>query len=72
MESATIAALVRAHAPDHAQHTQEFRSYDAIDRKVNVMCSCTVGLTIEVPAMAAQAPKPQPTSKQDKGGGHGA
>lgn len=63
----TIAALVRASAPDHAGHKQEFKEYDGIDRQIGLMCSCGVGLTIPVP------PTEQPSTVRDPGAleGHG-
>ncbi len=45
----TIKALVKASAPDHAEHQQDFMEYDGMERRLLLMCSCKVGLTIDVP-----------------------
>ncbi len=61
MLPAVIAGLVKVQAPGHATHIQEeIEEFDGTDPNgatVRVRCSCSVGLTLQVPKTPAPAKK---------------
>lgn len=65
----TIAALIKAAAPDHEWHgAAQFTEYDGIDRKVRLLCACGVSLSIPVPvtpqpSLVVEAPAHKPPKK---------
>lgn len=65
MLPAVVAGLLKAQAPDHADHRGfDLVEYDGMDGRLKIRCACSVDLTLTIP----KTPDPTETAKAGRKG----